>query len=217
MKTLLKALTFTVFITGCTSTTSVVPEGKVAQYHFNTLNERIGKRECTIVLASGEMKQGKEIVLSEDSTSFLAPVRRVVSALQVSVVDRIRGERKAEITFMDGQKISSEEVTVTHDSVSWMGQARLTIPTSQIRKIIYVSHADGLIDGLYVGVGGGLGALGLYALAWEPGDVPQIYPLIGAYIGVGVFFSSPIVGAVVGHTEVFEFRLAKQSTGAQQQ
>ena len=211
MKILLAAATFAVLFTGCTSTYSVGPDGTGAEYNFNTLNARIGKRECTIVLANQDRKKVKEIVLTQDSTSWLTTVNRVVSASQVSVVDRIRGERKAQITFTNGQRIFSEEVAVTPDSVSWLDWGRVTVPTAQIRKIIYVNHLAGVLDGVYIGTIAGLGSIGVYALLFgvqgKYGDDPA-----GIIVGIGgivVFCASPIVGLVIGRPQEFDIQLPK--------
>jgi len=108
--------------------------------------------------------------------------------------EELRG-RSATIVLKAGENIPVENVEVTMDSTSWSDsklKENHIIPNSMILKIIIKDRGRGAIDGLHVGVFGGLAIIGAVLLggSWGDNNMQWYYagamPVLGAGMGAGV-------------------------------
>ncbi|MDP1677965.1 MAG: hypothetical protein Q8L88_13995 [Bacteroidota bacterium] len=210
MKTFVFFFFCMMLMVGCTSTYTVGSKVAGDDYDLDQFNSHIEKQKCTVILSTGEEKKIQGIILSRDSVSWNIPSEIRISSpkSQISQMQtEYSGYEKGKIlTFKNGQTKVVGGVIVTHDSISWIEPTMLTVsvPTSQVRKIIYVNRSRGFFEGLWKGALSGLLVGGVTAGLFSNSGVPETVIVLN--VGGVILLISPIVGAIIGHTEEFRFK-----------
>lgn len=192
---------------GCTSTYTVGSKVAGNDYDIVQLNMRLEKKKCTVVFSTGEERKVMDIISSKDSVTWITYDRINVARSQISSVQRFKGESETVVIFKSGQTKEVNELIIKDDSVSWMELIRFSVPLSRITKIVYVNHTQGFLDGLSTGaIVGGVTFLGIFGSSQGNSEQELIGLGTGLVIGGSIFLLSPIVYAIIGHTEEFRFQ-----------
>jgi hypothetical protein len=199
---------------GCASTHTVGQKESGADYDLEQLNKRIEKKECTLLLTTGEERKVMEVVCATDSVSWIARVRISTAKSQISQILRTSDMIQTVVTFADGQMAVVNGVIVTNDSISWMGSTRLTKANRDISAIVSRNHPLGLLEGVglgvLAGVGGGL-MVGEISAASTHDNLAEGFAIVGSTViggGVGLV-AGIIVGGAHGHR--YEYRFPQEA------
>ena len=119
--------------------------------------------------------------------------------------------QKTEIVFNDGSLLNVQLVWTESDSIFYVHPltSKLhAVPIQEIKKITYLSHGRGALEGTGIGLvsGGAVGFLSAAIVTKSTNDPdPYVFigmPILGGLLGL---LTGPIVGVVSGHTYEYKF------------
>ncbi len=129
--------------------------------------------------------------------------------------------RKTTLSLLDGREVNTDGLLLAPDSTSWF-DARTdelrTVPTAEVVEVRFVKRGKGALEGL--GIGLLTGALTGAVLGLADGDDPPGWFSMTAEqkaglgaIGLGGLggLIGPVVGAGVGHRDIYRFEARPDS------
>ena len=126
--------------------------------------------------------------------------------------------RHVKIQLRAGGEILAEEITISNDSVSWLdasGAEKPKVGTQQLKRITLTDHFAGGAEWFLLGAIGGAGVGWLSTAGESQGYRKEMggaamfgYGMIGAGMGL-------ITGAIIGHSNNYEFPTTEQRDSLQ--
>ena len=115
--------------------------------------------------------------------------------------------------------IKGYDIRVSQDSTTWRNseQNKMSVPTTEIKEIIFESTWDGAVDGFNYGflAGAGAGILGVLVKGDGDGKTYSSPVLASALIGLGWGLGFGLiglpVGTAIGHTDKYIFHMPSDS------